>query len=881
MHSRPVDFGSPELISTFKNLQDLTGDFDLQLSQLGLEGVANPLIAIANLIRWLKVTSSPNLQWQHALENPEPFSRLMGLFGASQAIADSVIQNPELATTLFDSPSNNYEFLGNDLLAEGKKLLKSSTSASHGQDRLRFLKQKSHLIIVKADLYKMVKPSDVWRMLSDEADALIQLSLESSWKPFASENGITLGIPFAILGFGKLGSRELNYSSDVDLVFVCASGLDELILKQLYKFSQIFVRTLGEKMGRGSLYRVDLRLRPFGATGDIVCSEKSLRSYYLNYAEPWEVLALLRARWIVPSDNPELLDEIKNQVCFKSSWSEVSIGEILSMRAQIDAYSSNLDFKRGKGGIRDVEFLCQLFQLVKGLAFVELRSGSTLEVLQVLSNLGLIQQEEYRLLHKNYIFLRTLEHRCQLIDDSQTHELPINCEYRDRIARLMGLTSIDELEATLTDVRMQTAEVFDKYWASSNNRHSSQTSFPEGVRHWFLKFPNAEAFLCLLAENKESLRRVTKLLSHAKYLIPALSESIQLTELIVSGEVEEALSPFKFGGSKDQFSIITIAQSFKNWMLCRSVSWVLDPDESFSNDLATATCELLKTILNHFDPEAKIAMYALGSLARFEMTYESDADVLFLVSDANYQPEAEAIVQSLIAFVHELRSFNAPIALDIRLRPDGSQGLLVRSVEALNNYSESGMDLWERYALGQFRALTGNEKSNEMVDRISFKLDLTENRLEELLAMKLRIQKERVLPQQEWQNVKLGSGSLSDIEWLVHLFEMRFPQEMRHARSKTSFEKIQLLNDLQILDSKDADNLQNSLRFLLKLRHAIVFQGAQDSVLPASKDSLDNIADLFEFGDGNELIREYLLVAERTREIYEGGIKYLRNDSSN
>ncbi len=333
----------------------------LHLQLLKSANGPQPERGLLNFERWLSATSSPGMQLENALAAPEPLLQLLTLFGASQAVADVLNQNPELAQLVLE-PDIAPAFEVNQVLAEGRALLTSATSPTHALDRLRFLKQRWTLPIVVHDLFGPWVQETVWQALSELADALIELAMETVTAQVENQ-GLTLGV----VAFGKLGGSELNYSSDVDLVYIAADGSVEKDERRLLRVAEAFGRALSDRTGRGSLYRVDLRLRPYGGTGPLTPTMAGIEAYYARYAEPWEIQALLRSRVVVGSEELKVRwEHLRQSTCFKAQLGEPALEEMFATRGRIEEYADAGGLKRGSGGIRDVEFLVQILQLVHG-----------------------------------------------------------------------------------------------------------------------------------------------------------------------------------------------------------------------------------------------------------------------------------------------------------------------------------------------------------------------------------------------------------------------------------------------------------------------------------------------------------------------------------
>lgn len=299
------------------------------------------------------------------------------------------------------------------------------------------------------DLGGALSLEEVVRPLSDLADRQLDRAIAAAMAertPDAPARG------FSILALGKLGGRELNYSSDLDLIFLYDPETLPLRPREeagqaALRIGQRVVEILQKRTEAGYAFRIDLRLRPSPEVTPIALPVEAAISYYESAALPWERAAFIRARTAAgdPALGRYFLDAIHPFV-WRRSLDFGAIGEITAISrrirdhyAQGQAFGPGFDLKRGRGGIREIEFYVQIHQLIHGGREPELRSPSTLEALAALEQAGRIGAEAAVALREAYRLLRTIEHRLQMVDDRQTHSLPADQEALDNVARLHGL----------------------------------------------------------------------------------------------------------------------------------------------------------------------------------------------------------------------------------------------------------------------------------------------------------------------------------------------------------------------------------------------------------------------------------------------------------
>lgn len=845
-----------------------------------LIGNPAPDLALTNLERWLKATAAPAVQVEAMRELPALGQLLLYLLGASQATADTLIQNPELASLALDPHEVGRRPTAEALQSEGRRLLASAGSYSHGLDRLRFLKQRTQLGIVLSDLAGGWTPEETWRALSDLADASVSLALELVWAEVTKGEELNGPPPMLVVGFGKLGGQELNYSSDIDLVFVQPDGQTEAEEKRVAKAATLLSRALGDRMGRGALYRVDLRLRPYGGAGALVPTMRSIESYYRSYAEPWEVQALLRSRALAgPAELAERWEAMRLQTCFRPALGERALEEILRMRSRIEERSDESDLKRGAGGIRDVEFLVQIRQLLLGFSHPELRSGTTPEVLRRLAEAGSLPDADSRALVEAYTFLRQLEHRVQLADDQQTHAVPTDPEARERLARLMRVGSWEELRGQWEGAREAVLGAVKRHLAPPPTQPSPrQRMHAEGgdaLLHWIDALPEADAFYRSLVENEGSLARFQTVLRDAPALVPFFQGSTALTEQLVSGEIEEPGDPAaRLKRLATDAPVAAVAAAYRDAWVASLTRFALDPVNDLALDLERLTDALVRHAARRLYVD--FAVLGLGSYATRQMAPGSDADLLMLVADAARQPEAEGQATQLLAFLAQLRRHGAPFAVDTRLRPDGRKGLLVRSFEGLLAYDLEGMEMWERFVMGESRPILNGDRAWGLVLQLAYAQPLTPERLRELLAIKHRIETERVRPQHLRRHVKLGHGGLNDIEWLVRLHEMRYPTATKAGEAVTMPDRIRSLGRARLLNAFETDQLIEAHAHLWTVRVRLFLLGLTEDTVPENPDRLDRLAHSMGEASGNAFLHRHERLIDSVRIIFDEARERLR-----
>ena len=336
----------------------------------------------------------------------------------------------------------------------------------------------SHLVV--RDLAGLAPLAEVTETMTMLADVAVRTAHEILRAPLVQRYGEPLGPggwvqEFIVIGMGKLGGRELNVSSDIDLIFVYPEDGDTGGAKVISNFEffeklgRQIIQALAEVTEDGQVFRVDMRLRPNGDSGPLVCGFDMLENYFITQGREWERYAWIKAR-VMNGERFGELEAISRPFVFRKYLDFGAINAMRELHAQIRREVARRDrahnIKLGPGGIREIEFIAQVFQLIRGGRDRALQIKPTLKVLALLGQRGILEAKTVDKLARAYDFLRRLEHRLQYLDDAQTHDLPANAEDQARIARSMGCADYSELLAVLDGHRHCVSQHFDDVFAN-------------------------------------------------------------------------------------------------------------------------------------------------------------------------------------------------------------------------------------------------------------------------------------------------------------------------------------------------------------------------------------------------------------------------------
>lgn len=360
--------------------------------------------------------------------------------------------------------------------------LEAMSADSQLKPLLRQLRARAMAHFACRDLAGLADLEEITGGMTDLADVTVEVAQKTLHAVLALRHGQPLdskGRPqdMICIGMGKLGGRELNVSSDVDFIFVYPEDGDtdgRSSIGNFEFFSRLgrrLIDALDELTADGRVFRVDMRLRPNGDSGPLVSSLDMLENYFITQGREWERYAWIKARPMTGGRHDELA-RLSRPFIFRKYLDFGAINAMRDLHAQIRREVARKDMadniKLGPGGIREIEFIAQVFQLIRGGRDPSLQIKPTLQVLKRLARRGIVTEATVRELTSAYVFLRRLEHRLQFLDDAQTHMLPAKAEDQALIAAGMGFSTYEGLLAELDDHRATVSQQFEQVFGDPN-----------------------------------------------------------------------------------------------------------------------------------------------------------------------------------------------------------------------------------------------------------------------------------------------------------------------------------------------------------------------------------------------------------------------------
>ena len=766
-------------------------------------------------------------------------------------------------------------------------------------------------------------------------------------------------VRFAVIGMGKLGARELNYLSDVDVIWVHAA--DGIASHRAAVIAQLLARetTAGcaALAAEAPLWEVDANLRPEGRDGELTRTLESHVSYYERWAKDWEFQALLKARHVAgDAALGAAYEEAIAPFVWGSSSREDFVSSVHRMRERvtehIPADEVDRQLKLGPGGLRDIEFTVQLLQLVHGGADESIRQRDSLSALEALSAGGYIGRADAAEFQQHYRFLRLLEHRLQMWRMSRTHLMPTGEADLRRLARSAGMPDAASLVRRWQGVKRDVRELHQRIFyrpllaavAALPDEQTSLTSDQAADRlaasgfadpqaalthiaaltagvtrrariqrlllpvllQWFADGPDPDGgllafrrlsdalgetpwYLALLRDSSVAAERLTFLLSTSKLIATLLERMPQSTSWIGSTErlrplpedaLEQECAAIVARHRDDVEAASEALRALRRRELLRaamaSALGIGDALESADALVRIARAVLTAALeLHGADRDFEFAIVAVGRTGGREIGFGSDIDVMFVSRGPDDSiPAATELVRKITQTVSDPQ---VKFELDAGLRPEGRQGPLVRSLASYEKYYQRWSETWEAQALLRAAPFVGDEELTAdffaLIDPLRYTTRFSSRDAREIRRVKARVEGER-LPKNadRRRHLKLGAGSLSDVEWLVQLQQLAGAGEDEALRTTSTLEALAVLERSESISATDARDLRRAWLLATRLRNALALAQARTiDVLPVDRVQLETVARILGYpaGGAAALEDDYLQATRRSRRVFE------------
>jgi [glutamine synthetase] adenylyltransferase / [glutamine synthetase]-adenylyl-L-tyrosine phosphorylase len=821
------------------------------------------------------------------------------LLGLSSASADLLVAHPEEVAALGDVRRRSSDELAEELAADVR--------AFGDVDGLRRFRRRAMLRVAAADLGGRAF-EDVIGEISDVARACLRFAWDRTCDPRTG-----------VIALGKLGGHELNYASDVDLLFVHADGVDHDAAEHGVA---AFIALLAEPTAEGIALRVDPALRPGGRAGSLSRTVGGMREYYASAAATWERQALIKAAPVAGDDGlGAAFVEAVTPFVYPEELPPSTIDEVRRVKVRLEEYvralgKASIEVKRGRGGIRDVEFAVQLLQIVHGGRDERLRAPSTLGALAALAAEGYVAEADAAALADAYRFLRALEHRLQIVRDLQTHELPADRSARTRIGRSLGLDGADALQREYDrrtslvrglHERLFYRPLLEAFAGPAVPRPGVDRASTEELLRG-LGFRSPSSAFDVLSAVASSETRLGKVLANVWPVVaPAFALAADPDAALVRlsrvagaiGDDERTADAVATDPTIARRLASAVAvSSFATDLLAADASRVPDlvgdagdPDaalvrvvaayagreldpRSTGERISDVADRVVREAVERVAPPVPLAVIGLGKLGARELNFASDLDVVFVFEGEDARAFELATVAAE-AILGEIR--DAGWEPDADLRPEGRAGPLARSFAAWLEYWERYADTWEFQSLLRARFVAGDEglgaRFCSFASDFAFPETLTVDRVAQVRRMRDRIERERVRPPEAARfHFKLGYGSLADVQFAVELSLMRHGGAHPSVRTTRTLEAIEALARERLVEDTVARELGEAFVFLSDVKNALeIDRRVHAEALPAAPEDLTVLARRLGFEEYpvQTLFETYRRVTRRARRAME------------
>ncbi|WP_282686375.1 MULTISPECIES: bifunctional [glutamine synthetase] adenylyltransferase/[glutamine synthetase]-adenylyl-L-tyrosine phosphorylase [unclassified Streptomyces] len=943
-----------------------------------LGATADPDLALRGLVRIVEAGEEGERQvLLDTLVTAKPLrDRLLGVLGASEALGDHLARHPRDWQALVTYESAD--------LHPGVAEFEQGLADAVDPDSLRVAYRRCLLTLAARDVCGTTGLAQTAAELADLATATLRAALAIA-RTAAPEDAAQCRL--AVVAMGKCGGRELNYISDVDVIFVgeARDGVDETkAMQAATRLAAHMMRICSDTTVEGTIWEVDANLRPEGRNGPLVRTLSSHLAYYQRWAKTWEFQALLKARAVAgdPELGAEYVDAVSPLV-WGAADRENFVPDVQKMRRRvvdnIPADRIERELKLGPGGLRDVEFAVQLLQLVHGRSDASLHSGSTLEALRALAEGGYVGRADAAQLDEAYRFLRAMEHRIQLYRLRRTHLVPEDEADLRRLGRSLGMRTdpVAELNKAwkrhASVVRRLHEKIFYRplldavaQLAPGESRLSAKAAAirlealgyadpAAALRHlealssgvtrkaaiqrtllpvllgWFADSADPDAgllgfrkvsdalgktpwYLRLLRDEGAAAENLARVLSAGRLAPDLLMRAPEAVAILGDPEglkprtrehlEQEVLAAV--GRAGDAESAVAVVRGVRRRELFRTTAAdligsygtedspaeqdhgaLVDRVGSAVTDLNAATIAgaLRAAVRERWGDTlpTRFAVIGMGRFGGHELSYGSDADVLFVhqpregVSDEEAGRAANAVVGEMRRLL-QLPTADPPLLIDADLRPEGRTGPMVRTLKSYEAYYRRWSLVWESQALLRAEHMAGDAELGrafvELVDPLRYPMEgLGEDAVREIRRLKARMESER-MPRgaDPTLHAKLGRGGLSDVEWTVQLIQMQHGWAEPGLRTTRTREALAAACAAGLIPAVEAQTLDEAWVLAARVRNAVMLvRGRPGDTFPSDARELAAVGRYlgYEPGHVGDMLDDYRRITRRARAVVE------------
>jgi len=860
----------------------------------------------SNLLRIVNGMFDKFFFLNECLNYPHYVEILVTIASNSNYLSDILVLNPEYFYMVVNLSNLNLTIERGSFIDETEETISRYNSLDGKTHALNSLKRRELLRIGLKDIYGKKNLEGITSELSILARTLSsQLFLECYQYILNKYKIEKINRSYCIITLGKLGGDELNYSSDIDLIIFYDK---ESKIGNRY-YSEILSETIQlflEKCSSsevGFLYRIDLRLRPDGKSSSVCRSLREYLDYYESRGNDWERQMLIKAGFLGGSE--KLYSKFTNYIdnfIYPASHYVSPIEQMKKLKQIIEREIDGEDnIKLIPGGIRDIEFIVQALQLLNGGKNESLKTGNTLAALKKLKQAILLTKNEEDNLRAAYILYRKIEHFLQLMNNAQTHTIPVSGEIAEKLSFYLGFKDLNEFKEKIKEFREKVRLIFNSVVGDEKTFSSKDKIFRQ------IKFSNTQRALndiSFLREgkgltvsrkfDKKSLEAFSKIEeSIFEYLLTADDPDLCLSNFV--RVIKQANFPSIWYDEFTDENFMTIFLT-----LCEQSQMVIDlfaedkilrerflsrdflrevnknnlekvrpkdllfnlgvqlslgliESESASNLLSNTIIEKIRSSIEIYAVEKKwksdYFIIVLGSTGMKTMSFASDIDLIFAVKESTKYPNIQKDFQELLGI---LKKELAPFPVDCRLRPEGESSQLVWDFEKYIEYLNKRARIWELQSFLKAKFICGNKKLfNNLVE--SYLKLLSQLREEEVLKeiSEMRAKSLSSFPaEMELVDLKKNPGGLADIEYITHFLFLSRKDKQRDFIGKSISEFLVKLKSHKKVLNELADNYI----FLKKLEifNQLIFNSSSSKIANDEK-RYNKLARIIKFENGDML----------------------------
>ena len=877
----------------------------------------------SNLLRVIQNQFDIAFFINECLKYPHQIEILITLSSNSNYLTDILVRNPEYFHWIINpsvlEQKLDFEYFRDSL----EKTIQPFKSFDSKVNSIRNFKRKEILRIGLKDIYLKEDLKNITLYLSDLANSISSILFELCYKEILIKHSIEkTTCKYVMFSLGKLGGNELNYSSDIDLV--AFYDKNSLLNKKTY-YNQIlsetvllFIETASKKTGAGFLYRVDFRLRPDGRNAPLCGSYAEYIRYYETRGEDWERQMLIKANYLCGSESlyKKFSDSIARFI-YPSTFSVSPVEQIRKLKSSIEQKNkSDENIKLVSGGIRDIEFSLQALQLLSGGKDRSIRTGNSLDTIDKLLNKNTLSVQEAAVFKNAYNLYRKAEHYLQLMNDQQTHTIPAEGEMAEKLAEFLKFKDLKSFKDHLNISKKSVQSIYNSIVGITNSS-DTKSNFEKILFSDYKRAKSNFEFLLTgksLFDKKQFDNRTTSSFDKIeeelfKFLTNSSDPDIVLENfgrIIRNSQFPqiwfEEFSDYKFFNlflsicERSQKAIDLFAEdkilrdtflsrdcliqlnmkflsnlTLKDFYFRSSVQLIADNikpnlfSDYYNEYLNQRLGSFIKDFINDKKWKDSFFISAMGSFGASELSFASDIDLVFVVSDIQKYPDIQKDFQKLL---QDFKNNLLGLEIDCRLRPEGKTSQLVWDIEDYKKYFSNRARVWELQAFTKCRFIFGDR--NLFNNFFVHYLQTVQLKDQKLIKREMFDMRKKLYPINDTTfNLKKSSGGLADIDFIVSFLFLTNSDlliKRNTAKVTSSFELLKNISNKDI----NFKMLESNFYILkqIELTNQYVFN-SKLSKIPADELKVKKLSKECGFSNSKLFLDKLNEIIEQTRKYYQ------------